>query len=431
VNAQDVKRATPRHEVSAARMPRRATLEHLLARVSMNIRIPLVAALVLLVPATRAQDARTTHTPDGTLRATVDALQHHDLGALWELFPASYRDDVTRVVQQYARSVSPEVHAEGFALLAKLGALLRSQRELLLQTDLARGTGLDAPTLAARFDTLTELVDTLASCELARRDEFESLDVGAFLAGSGSRLARHVLTLLDTPGESRAQGPQEFLAAMAAAEFEVVDATTRRASVRVSDDHSGTLDDGSLVMVEVEGRWIPEDLAVVWNRSIARAETLLATPETDAHRDAALQMLSEAQVALDRAATATTLPELEALTHARSAVELSFLLVGLEAIVGRMHEAEVAGTKIRMRNLRGAIARYRRHHETLPAEIDELTVPSEQNFNESYVSALAELLDAWDNPLRYRRTSEDTYTLTSYGADGEPGGEGVDADITM
>ncbi len=44
-----------------------------------------------------------------------------------------------------------------------------------------------------------------------------------------------------------------------------------------------------------------------------------------------------------------------------------------------------------------------------------------------------QLLDPWDNPFVYEAAGEvgsDIYILISYGADGEPGGDGDNADIT-
>ena len=44
-----------------------------------------------------------------------------------------------------------------------------------------------------------------------------------------------------------------------------------------------------------------------------------------------------------------------------------------------------------------------------------------------------QLLDPWDNPFVYEAPGEissDIYILISYGADGEPGGDGDNADIT-
>ncbi len=39
--------------------------------------------------------------------------------------------------------------------------------------------------------------------------------------------------------------------------------------------------------------------------------------------------------------------------------------------------------------------------------------------------------DGWNRPLQYRATQDGIVTLTSLGADGQPGGNGEDADISM
>ncbi len=40
------------------------------------------------------------------------------------------------------------------------------------------------------------------------------------------------------------------------------------------------------------------------------------------------------------------------------------------------------------------------------------------------------LVDPWGNDIMYERNSSVSFTLLSYGADGEPGGDGLDADIS-
>jgi len=99
-------------------------------------------------------------------------------------------------------------------------------------------------------------------------------------------------------------------------------------------------------------------------------------------------------------------------------------------IMNRMAEAEVKGTSVKMQNLKGAISNYVRHHKKVPDSLDDLTQPSEKNFNEPYVDSISDISDAWDNPFIYTRKDSRNYELVSYGADGLEGGEGVDADIS-
>ncbi|GJM20342.1 MAG: type II secretion system protein GspG [Planctomycetota bacterium] len=99
-------------------------------------------------------------------------------------------------------------------------------------------------------------------------------------------------------------------------------------------------------------------------------------------------------------------------------------------IMNRMAEAEVTSTKVKMQNLKGAISNYMRHFKKVPDSLDDLTQPSEKNFNEPYVESISDISDSWDQPFVYVRKDSRNYELISYGVDGMEGGEGVDADIS-
>lgn len=53
------------------------------------------------------------------------------------------------------------------------------------------------------------------------------------------------------------------------------------------------------------------------------------------------------------------------------------------------------------------------------------------SWNGPYVQNEDMLVDPWGNPYRYRRPGQHgTFDIFSHGADGEPGGEGEDRDVT-
>lgn len=99
-------------------------------------------------------------------------------------------------------------------------------------------------------------------------------------------------------------------------------------------------------------------------------------------------------------------------------------------IMNRMTEAEITGTEVKMKTLKGVIADYRRHHSKVPDSLDELTQPNEKNLDQAYVDTMEDIQDTWGNPFIYIRKDSRNYELISYGPDGLEGGEGADADIS-
>ncbi len=95
---------------------------------------------------------------------------------------------------------------------------------------------------------------------------------------------------------------------------------------------------------------------------------------------------------------------------------------------GGTDEERVAATKRRVRFLAMAVERYKDKHEgKVPANLDELVAGSEERIGWLLKGAL---VDAWARKLVYAaRSTEPGFEISSYGADGAEGGEGVNADI--
>lgn len=106
-------------------------------------------------------------------------------------------------------------------------------------------------------------------------------------------------------------------------------------------------------------------------------------------------------------------------------------------VIGRPDEARAAVAGADMRTVAASLEIYRLDNRAYPttsqglqALITKPTEPPEPaNWAEDgYLPNLP--VDPWGNPFIYRSPGEsDPYELTSLGADGKPGGDGVDADI--
>ena len=73
-----------------------------------------------------------------------------------------------------------------------------------------------------------------------------------------------------------------------------------------------------------------------------------------------------------------------------------------------------------MHMIKRRILRYAHTHHELPKTLDELPViPGYSD----------RLTDGWEERILYRTNDDSSITLTSYGKDGRPGGEGLDADM--
>lgn len=104
-------------------------------------------------------------------------------------------------------------------------------------------------------------------------------------------------------------------------------------------------------------------------------------------------------------------------------------------LLGRPDQARITAAESDLRNIANALDIYRLDNFTYPSTDQGLEAlvakpsgfPEPKNYNpDGYVKKLPQ--DPWGSPYQYERT-EDGFRLSSLGADGEEGGEGLNADI--
>lgn len=108
-------------------------------------------------------------------------------------------------------------------------------------------------------------------------------------------------------------------------------------------------------------------------------------------------------------------------------------------VIGRPDQARVTVTNTDLRAISGALEMYRLDNRTYPTTRQGLAAlvtrpteaPRPPNWNPG--GYLAELpRDAWGNEFTYAAPKpKSRFDLGSFGADGQPGGDGLDADLTL
>lgn len=129
-------------------------------------------------------------------------------------------------------------------------------------------------------------------------------------------------------------------------------------------------------------------------------------------------------------------------------IELMIVLVILgivmTALVVNLQDAGPtdAARQIQLKSAKGqldmALFRFKTQFGRLPSTEEGLKalVEAPPGVDENYPSGgflnnKASLLDPWQNPYAYELTGSSKYKIISYGADGDIGGEGEDADIDL
>jgi general secretion pathway protein G len=89
------------------------------------------------------------------------------------------------------------------------------------------------------------------------------------------------------------------------------------------------------------------------------------------------------------------------------------------------HGLEYQTTRSFLELLSTKVEEYRQSHGKLPDRLEDLEVVQNQEFPKNDAG---QAMDYWHNPFQYE-VQDDKYQLYSFGRDGKPGGEGLDADL--
>jgi len=102
-------------------------------------------------------------------------------------------------------------------------------------------------------------------------------------------------------------------------------------------------------------------------------------------------------------------------------------IVGVN-VLGEMEDASIAQAKGQIRNLKTALMSYRIKFNRFPSASEGLNALVDNEKGRAFLDPPEVPKDPWGNEYLY--TSEDgRYLITCHGADGSPGGTGVNADI--
>jgi general secretion pathway protein G len=98
-------------------------------------------------------------------------------------------------------------------------------------------------------------------------------------------------------------------------------------------------------------------------------------------------------------------------------------------VIGSLDDAQITTAKQQIANFKSALISYRVKFSKFPSTEEGLDVLVHNEKDVNFLDAKEVPLDPWGNPYEYKYDGTN-YVITSYGADGQPGGTGNNADIS-
>ena len=236
---------------------------------------------------------------DEAVMAVVSGLKEDQPQAIWQALPASYQNDVSGVVREFAGLMEDSLWDQTFGTLGKLTRVLDEKRQFVVEHPLVAQQLSTSPNAEATYDAVVILLKTLLSSDISSLQRLSDFDGERFLATTGSQVMAQMGALA-----ALAPNPQETLDEISSLRVTLSRTEGNRAWVMVEQPGTETKE---VEMVLVEGKWVPVEMAEAWDSGIAGAREKLSQvafdPAQSAQAGAILAMVDGAMEGLLAAQT--------------------------------------------------------------------------------------------------------------------------------
>ena len=235
----------------------------------------------LAQPAQPAAPAAAADTPDAAARALLVSVEAGDLRALWDALPSSYQRDVNDVIHTFAANMDVDLWRSGAAIFKKAVRVLKEKKEFILKQPALAASPVDVTAMTENYDPLVGVLETLAGSELTDLQKLKTLDMAAFLDGTGKKVAGQLAAVakaaddkkLDLNGFPGVPVEAMPLANLGKAKFSTLKIAGDTATLRVENE--GETKD--VEVVRVDGKWWPKEIADKWPQQMQAAKAALTT----------------------------------------------------------------------------------------------------------------------------------------------------------
>ena len=247
--------------------------------------------------------------PDGTVKFVAEKVADGHPEVVWEALPETYQTDINDLTHLFATKVDQEVWDKSFSLLRKTTVVLQDKKDLFLGSQLLAMAQDNQDEIVGNWDTATVVLSTLVNSDLGNLKSLETIDWGQFMATTGAQLMQVAKEASAATEDNDYE--EDFLAKVEGLQIEVLENADGMAKLKITAPDE---EPEEVEMTQVEGRWVPSDMAQDWDENVAEARAKLEkiTPETIAQQKMQIMMMvGMAEAFVDQVAQAKTSEELD------------------------------------------------------------------------------------------------------------------------
>ena len=252
-----------------------------------------------------AASALAQGSPDQAVMAVVDGLGENQPQVIWQALPASYQNDVSGLVREFAGQMQDSLWDQIFGALTKLTRVLDEKRQFVLEHPRVVQQLSKSPNAEATYDAVVALLKTILSSDISSLQRLSDFDGERFLATTGSQVMAQLGDLAALAPDSK-----ETLDEISSLSVTLSRTEGERAWVLIEKPDEKTEE---VEFVLVEGKWVPAAMAEGWDSGIADAREQLSQVVVDPAQTAQAEIvLAVVDGALEGLLVAQTSEEFQA-----------------------------------------------------------------------------------------------------------------------
>lgn len=207
-------------------------------------------------------------TPDGTITAVMGAMADGNPRGIWDALPASYQTEINGLVRESAEVVDPVMWDKGFAVAGRVAKVLNDKQDFIFGNQMVAGMMASNPQAAeikTAYPKIIGLLTTILTSDISNRDKLKQFDGGQFLGTTGAQLIDNIAGLAALSPTNTFTKDLESM---------------KNVSVKILNNEGGTAEveisapgqtNKVEKMTQVEGRWIPAEMAADWENFVKEA----------------------------------------------------------------------------------------------------------------------------------------------------------------
>jgi hypothetical protein len=213
--------------------------------------------------------------PSDAVQVVADGLARNHPEVLWHALPPSYQADVRRVIGAFCTNMDAGIYDRAFRVLNLAVRVLKEKEEYFAKSPVALSTPMLESSLGRYWQHDVGLLQAIATSDLSTLARLRQMDPGDFLASTGHQVMAGLEDLRLRMQHSPGQNPWEkFSEALKQGGVQFVKTNNAQGYLRFNSATNGATKE--VPLTQVEGRWVPAEMAASWKTRIAQAMQSLA-----------------------------------------------------------------------------------------------------------------------------------------------------------